>query len=291
VLVDGVAIRLLDEPDVGDLYSYCYAREDQVPRGPDRVRVEGHEVDAVWDDGLRVLFRVTRRADEAFWRIEGVIHNERPDHRLRLHVGLAEPADGSVAGAPFELVERPTVGEGSDIEAPSRTWPARGVVMAGGRAVLHEGVVEYEVVEPTAGAPAGALALTLLRAVGCISREVLATRPFDAGPQTPTPLGQMLGETAFAIGLVPRARREDLLEAWERLAVPIAEAPAAGGGDLPSSGVLTAIEGESQLSSIRRVDGALEVRLWNPWTDRTVEATVAGRWHRLDPARILTVRP
>jgi alpha-mannosidase len=291
VLVDGVPIRLLDEPDVGDLYTFCYEEQDQVPRGPDRVLVEGHEVDAVWEDGLRVLFRVTRRADEPFSRIEGVIRNERPDHRLRLHVGLAEPADGSVAGAPFELVERPSMGEGSDIEAPSRTWPARGVVMAGGRALLHEGVVEYEVIEPAADAPAGALALTLLRSVGCISREALATRPFDAGPGTPTPLAQMLGETAFAIGLVPRARREDLLDAWERFAIPLAEAPAAGGGNLPASGILTSIEGEARLSSIRRVDGALEVRLWNPWTDRPVDTTVAGSRHRLDPARILTVHP
>ena len=65
-----------------------------------------------------------------------------------------------------------------------------------------------------------------------------------------------------------------------------AEAP--GGGDLPDSGSLLEIEG-AELSSVRKVDGVVEVRIWNP-SNEPREARVAGRAVRLGPARIETVR-
>jgi len=282
VLVDGVPVRFVDEPDVGDLYNFCYEREDQEPSPPDRVEVHGHEVDARWA-GLRVLMRIVRRADEDFLRLEGVLHNERPDHRLRLLVGLPSPADRSVAGSPFELVERPLVGEGGDVEEASATWPARGVVMASSTAVLHEGVFEYEV------AGGRELAVTLVRCVGTISRDSMATRPWAAGPNVPTPLAQMLGETAFALGVWPDATREGLLERWERFALPIAEAPASGGGSLPSEGTFIELAGDAALSSIRRREGGLEVRVWNPFDDRDALVYVERAEHVLRPAEIRTV--
>jgi hypothetical protein len=197
-----------------------------------------------------------------------------------LHVRLPFEAGGSVAGAPFELASRPLVGEGGEIEAPSATWPARGIVMAGGLAVFHEGVFEYEVVQGRE------LAVTLARCVGRISAQVLATRPFEAGPQTPTPEAQMLGETGFALGLWPTAERGGLLPAWERFARPFAETPAAGGGDLPSSGTFAAIEGDAQLSSIRVHDGRREARVWNASAQDEAVVRVRGQEHRLGPAKI-----
>lgn len=285
VLADGVPIRFLDEPDVGDLYTFCWDQEGQVPSPPGSIAIKGHEVIAAWDR-LLVLLRITRRGDEPFMRLEGVIRNERDDHRLRLHAGLAGEADGSLAGAPFELVARPLVGEGSPLETASPTWPARHLVVAGGTAVLHEGVFEYEVLD-------GALAVSLLRCVGFISREVLATRPFDAGPQTPTPEAQMRGETAFVLGLWPGAPTEDpagLLRGWERFGLPIVEAPAAGGGTLPRSASLLDLDlGDAQLSSIRRRDDGVEVRVWNPFADRDLVVQVGASHVDLAPARIVTV--
>ena len=207
--VDGVPLRFLDEADVGDLYNFCWAEEGQVPTGPDRVDVHGGRFEVSWD-GLQVDGHV--HIDEPFVRIDGVIHNERKDHRLRLHVGLPQPASKVVAGAPFELVDRPLVGEGGDVEAPSATWPARHVVMASDTAIFHEGVVEYEVL-------GGAIALTLLRCVGAISRDTLATRPWPAGPTTPTPKAQMIGDTEFCLAVWPDARRDELFDAWERFAI------------------------------------------------------------------------
>lgn len=281
-VADGVPIRLLDEPDVGDLYNHCYAELGQRPAPPQDVTLDGQEVNATWP-GLCVRMRVTRHIDEDFLRLEGVIQNERPDHRLRLHVGLPAPTDRSVAGSPFELVERPLVGEGGECEAPSSTWPARHVVMASDVAVLHEGVFEYEVVG------GHELAVTLLRCVGTISRKHLATRPFEAGPGTPTPNAQMLGETAFALGVWSPATRDGVWERYERFALPFAEADAVGGGALPSSGSFHRIRGPVQLSNIRRREGAVEIRVWNANAAEPAVASIDGRDVALRPAEIQTV--
>lgn len=286
VLADGLPIRFLDEPDVGDLYNFCWADEGQTPSPPGSIAVRGREVVAVWDR-LLVLVRITRRVDEPFLRLEGVIRNERDDHRLRLHVRLPSEADGSLAGSPFELVERPLVGEGSALEAASATWPARHLVVAARTAVMHEGVVEYEVLDGRD------LAVTLLRSVGSISREVLATRPYDAGPQTPTPEAQMHGETAFALGIWPGAPVGDpaaMLAGWERFGLPIMEAPAAGGGSLPRSAPLLDLDaGDAQLSSVRRREGVVEARLWNPSHDRAASIRIGAVNRDVGPARIETV--
>jgi alpha-mannosidase len=210
--VDGLPLRFLDEPDVGDLYNFCFAEEGQRPAPPARVEADGDAFEATWD-GLRVSARASRMAGEPVVVLEGTIHNERPDHRLRLHVELPGLAETAVAGAPFELVRRPLIGEGSAAEAPSATWPARHVVLASGTAVLHEGVFEYEVVGGTE------LAVTLLRCVGTISRETLATRPYRAGPGTPTPNAQMLGPTELRLGVWAGADEATLLDRWDRFAL------------------------------------------------------------------------
>jgi alpha-mannosidase len=284
--IDGIPVRFLDEPDVGDLYTFCFRDRGQVPSSPDHVEVRGQEVEVSWD-GVRILARIARFDDEPFVRLEGVIHNERPDHRLRMHVGLPEPADRSLAGSPFELVDRPLVGEGSANETPSSTWPARHVAAASGVAVLHECVFEYEVFG------GHELAVTLLRCVGAISKPDLATRPFDAGPHTPTPEAQMLGETAFTVGMWSAAPTDDpaaLLRGWERFALPIAEAPASGGGELPSVASLLDLDlGDAQLSNVRRHEDHVEVRVWNPRQDRAVQTVVPGRRVDVGPARIETI--
>jgi hypothetical protein len=280
VQVDGLRFTLRDEPDVGDLYNFCYAEEEQAPALPDEIRTEGLTVLARFET-CEVALRIRRRSGERFIRLEGVIENSRPDHRLRLHIGLAAPVDGSTAGAPFELVDRPLASEGSSLEAASPTWPARHVVLAGDRAAYHEGVFEYEVGDDV-------LAITLLRAVGTISRDTMPTRPWAAGPNVVTPEAQLIGPSAFAIGLRAGAERDELLSDWERFALPLLQASTSGGGDLPRTGALLDIAGDAQLSSVRRHDGHLEVRLWNDREDRAIEAVVGGRIVSLGPARIET---
>jgi alpha-mannosidase len=193
LVATGIELELEDEPDLGDLYNF---EPGGAAAGPPF-------------DGLDVHIRASRRPEEPFIRLDITIRNERPDHRLRLRVRLPQPVTGSVACSPFELVGRGFVAEGSDAETPSRTWPARGAVLAGGLAVLAPGVIEYEASERE-------LAVTLLRCVGTISRQSLSTRPESAGPDVPTPEAQMLGETRLSLGLLPRAQPADLLPAWTR---------------------------------------------------------------------------
>jgi alpha-mannosidase len=278
VRVGGVELRFLDEPDVGDLYNFC-PEDGTEPAEPLEILVDGPRVVAAFD-GVEIAFRVSKRPGESFIRIGGEIRNDRPDHRLRLHVSLREPADGSIAGAPFELVERGLASEGSELEWPSPTWPARGVVLAGGVAVLYEGVFEYEVADDT-------LAVTLLRCVGTISRPSIKSRPLMAGPDIPTPDAQMIGTTGFSLAIVPNASRDALPETWERFALPLRSVPAAGGGSLPSSGSLIEVRG-AEVSAIRRVDGRTEVRIWNSRLDPAA-ATVEGLEVQLGPAEIRTL--
>ena len=103
-----------------------------------------------------------------------------------------------------------------------------------------------------------------------------------------TPEAQMLGATRFSVGVLPRARREVLLPAWERFALPLHWREASGGGSLPDRGSFLQVEG-AELSSIRRVDGRVEVRVWNPST-QPARARVAGETVELRPAEIRTLR-
>jgi hypothetical protein len=259
IVAGGARLRLVDEADVGDLYTFC-PDPTSPPVDPARIELRQNEFVARFDDELMVTARVWGWATNGFVEIKGEVSNDRPDHRLRLHVELAELADSTTAVSPFELVSRPLVGEGRDLEWPSPTWPARGAVLAGGIALLQEGVFEYEV------ARARELAVTLLRAVGTISRQQLASRPASAGPDIATPGGQMIGRTELRIGVVMDASPQDLLPLWERFALPLLHARSANSDrSLPGSGTLLPLElGGAALSSIRRVAGTNQVRVWNP---------------------------
>ena len=277
----GFDLRLVDEGDVGDLYTFC-PTSDAPPREPSSYRTANEVLVATFDDDLQVELRAMRSL-EASTLVRANILNGRPDHRLRLHVALAEAATGSVALAPFEVVGRPLLSEGGT-ENPSPTWPARGAVLAGDVAVCSEGVFEYEVLaEPPE------VAVTLLRCVGTISRPQLATRAWAAGPDIPTPEAQMIGGHHVTLTLHRGLRPEELPAAWERghLAMHAVRAP--GGGGLPERGSLLEVAG-AELSAVRKVDGRIQVRIWNPSGERRT-ARVAGREVDLGPSQIVDVEP
>jgi hypothetical protein len=267
--------RMVDEGDVGDLYNFC-PTEEQPAVAPSSMEIDGDSLMATWP-GLSVELAAFENDAGGFTRLVATIANDRPDHRLRLHVGLREPAHGSWAMAPFEVVKRPLRGEGG-AETPSPTWPARQAAMAGGVAVFGDGVFEYEV------HPDGELAVTMLRCVGTISRPQMATRPWPAGPDIATPDAQMLGEQYFFLAVAAGLRPEDLPAMWERINLLGASAQAKRKGDLPDTGTLLEVEG-AELSSVRKVDGKVQVRIWNPSLEPRT-AHVAGREVQLGPGRI-----
>src|SRR5581483_4218669 len=122
------------------------------------------------------------------------VENEADDHRLRVHLPVAEAGDWVRAESQFAVVRRPLVPP-----APRAAWVepqiaaahTLGAVALGPLALLTKGLPEYE------AAPDG-LRLTLLRCVGTISRPAgLPTRPVAAGPDIPTPDGQCRGRHVF----------------------------------------------------------------------------------------------
>ena len=76
----------------------------------------------------------------------------------------------------FATVERGEA-EGGPRECAVATYPARRFVVAGGLTVVHDGLMEHELLRDEQ-----ALALTVLRCTGVLSKPFLPTRPNTAGP-------------------------------------------------------------------------------------------------------------
>jgi hypothetical protein len=169
-------------------------------------------------------------------------------------------------------VERGLTAEGRPDELGLPTFPSRRFVSAGGLTVVHEGVAEYELVdvdeEGASGQPrATALALTVLRSTGMLSRLGMTTRPMPAGPMThlegPQLLGPVGARYALAVGEVdPFGMADDVL-------VPLATTASSGGGLRPERGSALTVRG-AEVSAVRREAGCLEVRVFNPHSAPTV---------------------
>src|SRR5690606_7620255 len=98
------------------------------------------------------------------------------------------------------VLRRPARGDASRWQHPlPKTFCQQGVVAAGGLAIAAPGLYEAEIRED------GAVALTLVRAVGWLARMDLRSRPVPAGPMVPTPGAQCLGEIAARLSLAPAA--------------------------------------------------------------------------------------
>jgi alpha-mannosidase len=156
------------------------------------------------------------------------------------------------------------------------TFPSRRFVCAGGLTVFHEGLHEYELVDVDQGR-ARTLALTLLRATGVLSRATTSHRRSPAGPPLAVEGAQMLGpvECRYALCLDPT----DPFVAADDAFLPLLTTTAAGGGNRPPIGQELAIEG-AELSALRRDDGALVVRVFNP-TPAPTHVSLGGRSGRL----------
>ncbi|HEX2373361.1 MAG TPA: alpha-mannosidase [Actinomycetota bacterium] len=295
--------RLVDGGDAGDLYNYAPPDDDLLVGEPERVAVATLAAGPVsgrlaverayrWPLGLdaagaarsadralvRTVTHVELRAGEPFARLRVELDNPCRDHRLRLHVPLAAPAASSFAEGQFAVVERGTSAEGGHGEVPLPTFPAGGFVDAGGAAVLLDQVTEYELLTDPPE-----LALTLLRSVGQISRDVHRYRDEPAGPQTPTPGAQCLGPVTASLAVQPHAgawHTDGVLTQMECFRHDLLTAPGTRDreppGARPSSGLRVDGDGIT-LSALRRRGDRLELRLaaQHP-VPTTATVTVAG---------------
>ncbi|HWC09925.1 MAG TPA: hypothetical protein VG455_01760 [Acidimicrobiales bacterium] len=282
--------RLIDGGDAGDTYNWSPPELDVLVDRPEAVRVEVAEAGPLraallvirtfaWPERVaggrrvgretvEVTTRLELHAGEPLVRVTTGFDNRCRDHRLRSELPLAARATSSRAGCAFAAVERGLRAEGGPHEAAMPTFPARRFVTAGGLTVVHEGLVEYELVNG-----GRALALTLLRAVGLLSGTHLATRPQPAGPPVPVEGAQLQGPVvrryAVAVGdLDPWTLADDAF-------VPLEAASGTGRGTRPAAGSALAVE-SAQVSALRGVAGGLEVRVFNPTSTETV-VSIPGR--------------
>ena len=223
--------RLVDEADAGDEYNFSPPAElDErilmAPRGavwnvleagplrgraevsfsrtvhrglrPDRRRRSGDPT------AMPVRLAVTLDVASPRLDLELEIENRATDHRLRANFPLPFVARESAADTPFHVTRRAVTKPHRDPGAPEvelPTYPMHSFVdVSDGRtglALISDGLHEYEVLP---GAPQ-MLALTLLRAVGWLSRDDLSTRTGHAGPAIETPGAQVPGGHRFRYSL------------------------------------------------------------------------------------------
>ena len=151
---------------------------------------------------LRVEVRVTAASPRVDIRVTGM--NAASDHRLRVRLPTGTTGTSHHVGQAFAVLER------TDVQPWDATYGApvsptrcmhRFVDLAdagGGLAVIADGLPEYEVADRD-------VLLTLLRAVGWLSRGDLATRPGDAGPSLATPDAQCRRAIDCRYAVLPHA--------------------------------------------------------------------------------------
>jgi len=175
--------------------------------------------------GVRLIVRLHADSPLVHCRLE--LDNRANDHRLRarLPTGLAgaELLTGAQLGALRRAPVRFEPGR-YPAEMPVTTAPAHRLAAAAverrGLALLVPGFAEVE------WTLEGDLLLTLLRAVGALSRNDLPLRPGHAAWPAPTPLAQCPGPQVVELTLVPvdaaQLRRPDrLLRHWEDAFLPL----------------------------------------------------------------------
>lgn len=227
---------------------------------------------------LDVRFEASLRAGSRRLELCGSVDNRAEDHRLRVSFPTgAERVTSARADAAFALLDRPArrpLPAEVAVEAPVRAAPLHSFVDAGdqrsGITVFADGLAEYELGE----GPAPRLSLTLLRAVGWLSRDDLATRRGHAGPGLAAPGAQCPGRFEFALALRPRsappAPAALYQEAREFLAPPRLFAAAGREGRLAPRHVFLELAsdppGAAVLSALKRADDrdSLVLRVFNP---------------------------
>jgi mannosylglycerate hydrolase len=202
--------------------------------------------------------------------------NQAANHRVRLHVPLPAPVNGSASEGQFAVTERGLTGEGGWGEFPLPTFPAYGFASAGPATILVEHATEYEAVDGKE------LAVTLSRSVGSISVNLHPLRDEPAASEIPIPGAQELGslfEAKLALlvdgGGWKGARAVGTAEVFRSRPL-VVRGRAAVEAPLPAARERLRLTGEDVvLSSLRSVDGALEARVVCMSAAHT-SATLAG---------------
>jgi mannosylglycerate hydrolase len=222
---------LESEPDSGDTYTFARGRgaAERVTRwSRGAVLAAGPLVGAIETRARLLGGRVRARLVLALHAGSGALRctleldNRATDHRLRLRCTADGPIESTRAGSAFGVVRRAPTGSARRYarESPVATAPAHRFVVADGPgcalAIFAPGFFEFE-------ADGASLLVTLLRAVGQLSRDDLPTRRGHAGWPTPVPEAQCLGRERLQFGVAFPADPAGPAQAarvWEDLFLP-----------------------------------------------------------------------
>jgi mannosylglycerate hydrolase len=194
------------------------------------------------------------------------INNTADDHRLRLVFPTGAPIETFRAATTFDTATRTTLppDDAGWVHPAPTTFPHQGWVAANGLLVGAPGLPEAAVT------PEGTIVITVLRAVGWLSRGDLHTRPVQAGPGMPAPGAQGHGPLVARLALA-----DDRDPSIARDAELGLRAVAAGDTPLvePGAALLELAPRSLMLSAVKPAqDGeGVIVRVLNP-TDRALEA-------------------
>ncbi len=225
--------HLSDVDGAGDEYSYCPCPNSEtittaglpaeisvIASGPVqatfRIAWTLHVPAGLTDDRQRrapsvpmsITSEVTLYRDRPGLHIRTEVENRARDHMLSVLFPTGLLATHAAADEAFAVMERDLdlPDAAGWVEDPTALMHQRAFtdVSADGRGlmVLNRGLPAVEV---TREAGAARIALTLLRSVGWLSRDDLATRRVAAGPLVPTPGAQCLGAYTYEYAVVPHA--------------------------------------------------------------------------------------
>jgi hypothetical protein len=297
----GDALRLVSEGDRGDEYGFDPVPGALVVERPERVRVglgpaSEAEASLVIDARYRVPaalragrasrerrsvalpVRIEVRLWEGLDRVDVDLEVDNParDHRLRAHIRAPFAAQAFEVESAFEVAARPIAPEpdassgAGPAELPTGATPQRAFATVHDQAlaltVANRGCAEVEAVPEADGCTS--LAVTVLRAVGWLSRDDLARRPGHAGPALPTPGAQVPGPHRCELSL--RLHRVDdfsrTVEA-HRFATPALLFRGAGSGAGPLADAARLLEVDDPRIVVTAIEpdraGGALVRLYN----------------------------
>ena len=230
--------RFVDSGDCGDEYNFCPPPQDDVIRSCRLVRVRREtsaihqalhlslsmEVPASLSEDrqrrsqqktqLVIETSITLFQQSQIIAVHTEVENTAKDHRLRVHFPFPFPVDQAAYDGHYEIVRRQIIPtpdgnfpypDAGWVEQPRGEVPQRHFVdLASNQAgllIANRGLPEVAVLTPETGSRE--IALTLLRCVGWLSRDDLATRKGHAGPAYLTPGAQMPGRHAFDYAIIP----------------------------------------------------------------------------------------
>jgi membrane-associated phospholipid phosphatase len=225
--------------------------------------------------GLAIETVVQLDAESDRVEVDTSVENVALDHRLRAVFASGRATRTHIAAEQFAWVQRPNRhvnGRGWAEQPPDTSHAQDFVAVAdpvGGVAVVGDGLPEYGIL-----AEGRQVAITLLRAVGYLSRGDLPERRGHAGPEIATPGAQVQGRCRARYCVIPLASDQELPRASRSAEAFQAPAIVAGRGE-PRTLLRLEGDGAIALSALRAsaTEGHVVLRLVNP-SNRAASARI-----------------